>query len=186
MAGQAGFFNYEGMNMKAYKWGARRFKTAAEIAAAEMRRVADEVGELTAESLVEESRPEDAPLHDEFEWNNEICGDRYRRYQASTMIRSLVAIETDRAPARVYVGVPNESDQSGPISYHDMQVVITRPDYFAAALGRLVSQVREAQSSVDELANLARVDSDQPDRMAAIVLASKALDAVTAAVAHLH
>ena len=54
---------------KGYTWLAgSRHKVDAEVAG----RVCEELernGGLTAERLVEASRPEDAPLHKEFEWD---------------------------------------------------------------------------------------------------------------------
>ena len=47
-------------------------------------------GGLTAKRLVDESRPEDAPLHKEFEWNDATAAEAYREEQARYIIRSLI------------------------------------------------------------------------------------------------
>ena len=47
---------------------------------------------LTAEKLLDASRPEDAPLHGEFEWRDEIAAEKYRLQQAGTIIRALVIV----------------------------------------------------------------------------------------------
>ena len=47
-------------------------------------------GGLTAKRLVDESRPEDAPLHKEFEWNDATAAEAYREEQARYIIRSIV------------------------------------------------------------------------------------------------
>jgi hypothetical protein len=44
-------------------------------------------GELTPQIVVDEARPLDAPLHDRFEWDDEIAGEKYRLVQGSRMIR---------------------------------------------------------------------------------------------------
>jgi hypothetical protein len=46
-------------------------------------------GELHPELVVEESTPEDAPLHDRFEWDDGLAAQAYRLGQASDMIRSV-------------------------------------------------------------------------------------------------
>lgn len=46
-------------------------------------------GDLTPEIVVDEARPEGAPLHDRFEWDNKIAGDKYRIVQAQQLIRSV-------------------------------------------------------------------------------------------------
>ena len=53
-----------------YKWkDAARIKSDAQTAG-EICEKLEKNGGLTAKRLVDESRPEDAPLHKEFEWND--------------------------------------------------------------------------------------------------------------------
>ena len=44
-------------------------------------------GELTPPLVVAESRPKGAYLHNRFEWNDGVAGDRYREQQARQIIR---------------------------------------------------------------------------------------------------
>jgi hypothetical protein len=44
---------------------------------------------LNPQLVVEESIPEDAPLHSQFEWDNDVAGEAYRLGQAANMIRSV-------------------------------------------------------------------------------------------------
>lgn len=44
-------------------------------------------GELTPQIVVDEARPQDAPLHDRFEWDDSIAGEKYRLVQAQQLIR---------------------------------------------------------------------------------------------------
>lgn len=46
-------------------------------------------GELTPQIVVDEARPKTAPLHNRFEWDDEIAGEAYRRVQAAELIRSV-------------------------------------------------------------------------------------------------
>ena len=46
-------------------------------------------GKLTPEIVVEEARPEGAPLHHRFEWDDSVAGEAYRRVQASELVRSV-------------------------------------------------------------------------------------------------
>ncbi len=46
-------------------------------------------GELNEQLVVEEARPEAAPLHHRFEWDNDVAGEAYRRVQAGELIRSV-------------------------------------------------------------------------------------------------
>jgi hypothetical protein len=46
-------------------------------------------GELTPQIVVDEARPVDAPLHDRFEWDNDVAGEKYRLVQAAQLIRAV-------------------------------------------------------------------------------------------------
>ena len=73
-----------------YKWkDAARLKTDAQTAG-EICEKLEMNGGLTAKRLVDESRPEDAPLHKEFEWNDATAAEAYREEQARHIIRSIV------------------------------------------------------------------------------------------------
>ena len=46
-------------------------------------------GDLTSARFLEASRPEDAPTHNLFEWNDSIAAERYRLQQATIAINSV-------------------------------------------------------------------------------------------------
>ena len=56
----------------------------------------EEAGELTPQLVVDKARPEGAPLHDRFEWDNEVAGEKYRLVQAQQIIRSVKISFTDQ------------------------------------------------------------------------------------------
>jgi hypothetical protein len=56
-------------------------------------------GELNGQIVVEEARPENAPLHHRFEWDDAIAGEAYRVIQGEDLIRS-VKIRFDVAGER--------------------------------------------------------------------------------------
>lgn len=61
----------------------------------------DDDGKLTPENLLDVSRPEDAPLHDVFEWNDSVAAEKYRVRQAAKIIRCLtveIVEETSNEP----------------------------------------------------------------------------------------
>ena len=55
----------------------------------------EERGELTAKNLVNVSRPEEAPLHPEFEWDDIVAAEKYRESQARYIIRSIQIVRED-------------------------------------------------------------------------------------------
>jgi hypothetical protein len=52
-------------------------------------------GRATPHDLVEVARPEDAPLHPAFEWDDEVAAERFREDQARRVIRSYVVVHRD-------------------------------------------------------------------------------------------
>ena len=79
----------------AYRWKSNtRIKTDANIAGAVMEKLAEE-GRLTPRNLVDESRDKDAPLHQEFEWDDSVAAENYREEQARGMIRFLEVVHEE-------------------------------------------------------------------------------------------
>lgn len=102
-----------------YEWKTgSRHKVSPAVAAEVMDRLAEE-DRLNAQELVDESRPEDAPLHNEFEWDDSIAAEKYREGQGMAIIRHLVVrIEANRQeyPTRVYFKVQKEAPTYEPIT----------------------------------------------------------------------
>lgn len=89
------------------KTGAR-LPVSAQIAGEECARLESE-GRLTPHNLVEESRPEDAPLHNCFEWDDSIAAEKWRTTQAAYIIRSVeVTIEKSNEPTRAFVATVSD------------------------------------------------------------------------------
>lgn len=57
----------------------------------------EETGELTPQLVVDKARPKGAPLHDRFEWNDKVAGEKYRLVQAQALIRSVRVTFTDKS-----------------------------------------------------------------------------------------
>jgi hypothetical protein len=109
-----------------YQWKTgSRHKVSAAVAAEVMDRLAEE-DRLNAQELVEESRPEDAPLHREFEWDDSVAAEKYREEQAGALIRHLVVrIEANdqEYPTRQYFMIQPEAK-----IYEPIQVILKDED----------------------------------------------------------
>ena len=80
--------------------------------------VTGEIGRIIARDggalpkvVVHEARPEDAPLHPAFEWDDEVAAERFRENQARSIIRCVMLVpEPEKhetlSPVRAYVSVP--------------------------------------------------------------------------------
>lgn len=78
-----------------YQWRpATQVRVNAQVAGEQMERLSETVG-LSPQTLLDANRSPDAPLHGEFEWNNEIAAEKYRLTQASYLIRSISVQKSD-------------------------------------------------------------------------------------------
>ncbi len=86
-----------------YKWKHYYHKTDATVAGEVCEELDKTVG-LTPQNLVDASRPEDAPLHREFEWDDTIAAEEYRRVQARHIITNLAVVieEKKQEPVRAF------------------------------------------------------------------------------------
>ena len=117
--------------MGAYKWKVNGICKAD----------ADEVGKLceglnkgvglTAKNLVDASREEGSLLHDEFEWNDAVAGEKYREEQARKIIINLAVTVEDKEGGveRAYVSIDRGSK-----SYESITTVLADTEKTTALL----------------------------------------------------
>lgn len=131
--------NYEFRN------GAHIKGVTADEAGDELARIYVEKGELTAPLVVDESRPEEAPLHPAFEWDDAIAAERHREHQARNIIRSVKVITEDKPSEPVYVHVSSVQ------SYKPVAEVVKCVSMYAEALLAATKRVEQAQHALDVL-----------------------------------
>ena len=138
-----------------YSWKqGTRYKTDANVAGtvcAEM----EAAGTLTAENLVEASRPEEAPLHDEFEWDNTKAADEWRKHQARNIIHSLVLVtepgtktEGVRAFFKLEVKSPN---------YESIVAIVQEENKYEALKASALRELKAFQKKYAQITELANV-----------------------------
>lgn len=87
--GLAGKEKHRGGFYMVYQWkSGSRIKANAEAAGKQFEELAETVG-LTAETVLDANRPEDAPLHNEFEWRDDIAAEEWRKQQARHLINCI-------------------------------------------------------------------------------------------------
>ena len=114
-----------------YQWSAGyNYKASPEAAAKVMQKLAD-AGQLNASNLVKVSRPKNAPLHDDFEWDDTKAAESWRKQQGRCMINSLIIIPEEKdekaesGPVRAFFKVKPLSHES---VYESTQVLIKSRD----------------------------------------------------------
>lgn len=90
-----------------YQW---RFSMGipAQEAGEELERIEREHGNITPELVLDASREESAPLHECFEWDNDVAAEKYRISQAGHIIQNLIVTNIEghnTPPVRAFVNV---------------------------------------------------------------------------------
>jgi hypothetical protein len=100
-----------------YQWKQNRFPVEAQKAGEELERIKEAYGGIVPKAIVDESRTEDAVLHECFDWNDETAAEAYREVQAREIIRNVVVVKTTNEEGqknitvRAFVPVSTEEEQ---------------------------------------------------------------------------
>lgn len=133
-----------------------RVKLDPQVAGQELERIRTRDGKIETVTVVDEARPEDAPLHPAFEWDDSVAGEKYRLYQARNLVRSIeVAPEKegkDTLPAFVHIRATTTQE---PGYYQSVTVAARNPDEWASALNELSGKANAALKAVEILQRLA-------------------------------
>lgn len=145
--------------------------------AAELDRIYRMAGAVTPAGVVEAARPEQAPLHPVFEWDDAVAAEQHRLWQARQLIRTVVIRTESGAVEPAYVHVTT-SDGDG--QYLPTRVVVQDVDLFESAVDELVGKIRGLQRAVSTLERLSR-EAGRDDRIEPVLVAAQALDAAVGA-----
>jgi hypothetical protein len=155
---------------KRFAWrDGSRFKVTAQIAGDELDRIAREnntpVPHVAAQVLVDESRPEAAPLHPEFTWDDQIAAEAYRVNEARNIIRSIRVVENEEngvsaAPNWVSVKLSDTNESAYVETVTAWSEEAMRKQVLADAIGQLrglkarykhLSELGEVFEAIDRL-----------------------------------
>lgn len=135
------------------KSGFRLKAGMAQVVGEECERLESE-GRLTPQNLVNDSRSEDAPLHECFEWDDTVAAERWRCAQAAYIIRSIeVTVSESFEPTRAFVATVS----GGSREYKTIGCVLRDHDSREALLDsarRELLSLRRKYSTLHELAEV--------------------------------
>lgn len=137
-----------------YQWKpGSRFKVDANTAGAVCEQL-EAAGNLSAKSLLDASRPEDAPLHSEFEWNDSIAAEKFREDQARHIIRHLV-VRLDEKPDEPVRGFFQITQQEP--RYTNVNAILTHRDLRAELIQQALEEMAAFQRKYGTLTELAMI-----------------------------
>lgn len=139
-----------------YKWkSGTRAPVKAQVAG-EICEQLDAKGNLTPKALVEASRPEDAPLHKAFEWDDAKAADAYRETQASYLIRHIeVRHEGMPEPVRAFFTAPTTEGIS--YQYHSVETILRSAESRESLLEAAKRELEAFTRKYKQLAELAEI-----------------------------
>ena len=101
-------------------------KVKAEIAGRICQELSESEGGLTPQRLEDISRDVNHPLHNEFEWNDSLAAEMYRRSQAARLIRDIVIVrENDNAHKDRQFVITNQRESA----YVQLDVALSNEDW---------------------------------------------------------
>ena len=141
--------------MAVYRWKSGAHASVPAQVAGEVCAELESQGNLTPSALVDASRPEDAPLHGAFEWDDVIAAKRYRETQASYIIRSVeVVMQDGGGPVRAFVSLSTDSKHR---EYSSIDVVLSNADKRKAMLEQALADLDAFKRKYEQLEELAAI-----------------------------
>lgn len=142
-----------------YKFRNFRPNVSAEVAGQVCERLAQE-NRLTGKALVEESRPEDAPLHRYFEWDDTKAAELYRERQGRDLIAHLIIepenVDDEEKEVKVVRAFYNVDETP---EYHPIERILTNEDLHQKLLERARTELMIFKGKYETLLELGSVIS---------------------------
>lgn len=136
-----------------YKWKPSSHHKVDAQTAGEVCKALEEEGRLTAGDLVEESRPEDAPLHEEFEWDDTVAAEEYRKCQARHIINSIIeVVSPEIVPIRAFFNIVHQEP-----NYESVRTIISDEEKRSALLKKALSELQSFEQKYSALVELTEV-----------------------------
>lgn len=153
----------------AYRDGSGGFGVPAQVAGEELAKIYDANGVIKPEAVVNAARPNDAPLHPAFEWDDPIAAEKYREWQSRCLIKAVTIIPAEQEQKQIaFVNV--QTTNPGTQGYHPVQFVVQQPEMFAIALSRLITGMKTQEAGINQLRELAEKKGDDVIKKVAIAL----------------
>ena len=128
--------------------------TDAQTAGNELDRIYQKDGELNPADIVDESRPDYAPLHPCFEWDDAKAAEKYREHQAGNIVRNITVVcDTQEEPQNVRAFVRVQS------TYQPMNIELQDVDKTQELLQSALRELKAFRDKYKTLVSLAPVMS---------------------------
>lgn len=132
--------------MEKVSWKIPKYKANAQEAYNEITKLK----EISPQNIVELARDENSVLHNDFEWNDTIAGEKYRNLQAREMIRMFVftPVEKDNEPIRTFEITTQKS------VYQPVKMILKNEDEYQNLLKRAKLELQAFKQRYQTLSEL--------------------------------
>lgn len=134
------------------------FKADANKVEGELNSLRDALGRnCTPSDIVERARDENSEMHNCFEWDDSVAGEKYRETQARHIIRLLVSTKenngkVEKTNIRVFV-----SSGKNDSAYVPTRLVVRNQDEYEALLSRAYAELRAFKKKYATLSELEEI-----------------------------
>ena len=116
-------------------------------------------GQLVPQEIVDAAEDTHSPIHNYFEWNNELAGKEYRKYQARRLINHIVIINAVQQKAFYSIKVPIE--EKGVLkttqAYMTQERVLSIKDYRQQTLDSAIKQIEYWHKQYESFNELSKI-----------------------------
>ncbi len=129
-----------------------------------LQRLEEETGTLRVDDVIDEARDPDSPLHTEFDWDDSVAAEKWRREQARELIRTVrveIVIQNHTIIAPAYVRDPSAGtkEQSYVSTVRIRNDKDTARDALMYEIDRIESSLARARNVAAALGLEAEVDA---------------------------
>lgn len=131
----------------------------AQAAGELMERIEKRDGFVTNQAFLDESRPEDAPTHGAFEWDDGVAAEKYRLRQATWLINSVSVVVEEGgiigSDSPVVVNIVK--GRNNPAEYKSMDVALSDAETRNTVLDNALAELKAFERKYARLSELAEV-----------------------------
>jgi hypothetical protein len=132
--------------MEKISWKIPKYKADAQKAYEEIAKLEN----ITPQNVVDLARNENSVIHNDFEWNDTVAGEKYRNLQAREMIRMFVftPVEKDNEPIRTFQITTQKS------VYQPVKMILKNEDEYQSLLKRAKLELQSFKKRYHTLTEL--------------------------------
>lgn len=145
--------------MKEYSWNVTGFYSKFD--ANEVGKELEKIENLTPENVIDVARDENNIMHDMFEWDDSIAGEKYRKQQASHIISNIhVKIIAEDKPNRLVRAFVTTKKNSG---FKPIEKIVKDVDQYALLLDKAYRELNYIKVKYDNLKEIQELLEDIPE-----------------------